>query len=80
MPGRQNKAEAHGDLQTKDLAERELSTWSPRTLSSEGVDGQSWNEAVGRESMAVMTRGLLRKKSLLVWDSFQAHLVDSVKR
>ena len=24
--------------------------------------------------------GLLRKKSLLVWDSFQAHLVDSVKR
>ena len=23
---------------------------------------------------------LLRKKSLLVWDSFQAHLVDSVKR
>ena len=24
--------------------------------------------------------GLLRKKSLLIWDSFRAHLVDSVKR
>lgn len=56
VPGRRNKAKAHGDLQMKDLAKRELSTWSPRTLLSEGVDGRSWNEAVGRESMAVTTR------------------------
>ena len=55
MPGRWYEAETHGDLQTKDLAKRELPTWSPRTLSSEGVDGRSGNEAVGRESMAVTT-------------------------
>jgi len=54
--GRRNEAEDHGDVQIKDLAERELSTWSLHTLSSKGVDGRSWIEAVGRESMAVMTR------------------------
>ena len=51
-----NQAEAHGVLQTKDLAKRELSPWSPCTMSSEGEDGRSWNEAVGRESMTVTTR------------------------
>ena len=36
-----NQAEAHGVLQTKDLAKRELSPWSPCTMSSEGEDGRS---------------------------------------
>lgn len=35
-----------------------------------------WVEKVWRSQPG----GLLRKKSLLVWDSFQAHLVDSVKQ
>ena len=35
-----------------------------------------WVEKVWRSRRG----GLLRKKSLLVWDSFQAHLVDSVKQ
>jgi len=35
-----------------------------------------WVEKVWRSRPG----GLLRKKSLLVWDSFQAHLVDSVKQ
>ena len=35
-----------------------------------------WVEKVWRSRPG----GLLRKKSLLIWDSFQAHRVDSVKR
>ena len=35
-----------------------------------------WVEKVWRSQPG----GLLRKKSLLIWDSFQAHRVDSVKR
>ena len=79
MPGRRNEAEAHSDLQMKDLAKREVSTRNPRTLSSERVDGRSWNEAVGRESVAVTTQWSSEKEKSPCL-GLQAHLVDSVKQ
>ena len=79
VPGRRNEAEAHSDLQMKDLAKREVSTRNPRTLSSERVDGRSWNEAVGRESVAVTTQWSSEKEKSPCL-GLQAHLVDSVKQ
>ena len=52
-----------------------------RQSSAQGLDGCRWHKALDTKSLEFATwRSPKKKKSLLVWESFRAHLTDPLKQ
>ena len=78
--GRWDKVKTHGNLQAQNNAKRKISK-----IRLVHVHPKGWMDEDGRNlwiNKVWINRsgGLQKDKSLLVWDMFKAHMVDSIRK